>query len=80
MKRMMGMLLLGAAAAASFVQLVACEDDTTLNPSPHDAGPDAEAGEGGEAGKTEAGSDGGMDAAGMDAADAADANDAADGD
>ena len=79
MRRMMSMLLLGAAIAVSFVHLAGCEDDTTINPATFDSGA-KEGGEGGEAGGEAGKADAGQDAAAHDAADAADATDAADGD
>ena len=56
MRRMMSMLLLGAAIAVSLVHLAGCDDDTTVNVAPFDSGA-KEGGEGGEAGKTDAGHD-----------------------
>ena len=41
MRTSFNVLLLGAAVMASLVFLVACEDDTTINLAPHDAGAEA---------------------------------------
>ncbi len=55
MKRITTAILLGAASVLALAPLAACDDDTTVNTAFKDAGA-AEGGEGGEAGKSEAGS------------------------